>query len=186
MSQSVSEYIALEWAAVADDAVRARDRAESDRDKLQSRVDGYVQLDAVITAERDSLRQQLEAARDHERTLSKLLEDNAQVYDATKRAHAADRDLLVATERELLSTRTALDAARRVHAQVEEVKDPGRLLHELITEQDAEILRGLRDNAKVHLAAIGHVGCGIPQQLEATIALMERLIAYHQEDKDNK
>ncbi len=59
-------------------------------------------------------------------------------------------------------------------------------MSELITEQDAEILRGLRDNARVHLAAIGHVGCGIPQQLEATIALMERLIAYHQPGKDIK
>ncbi len=55
-----------------------------------------------------------------------------------------------------------------------------------ITASNVVILRGLRDNAKVHLAAIGHLECGIPEQLQETIALLERLISYHQPDKDNK
>ncbi len=183
------------WAAVADDAVRARDRAESQRDALRTEAaripdlqaaigyeiekrdtalaecdslrtqlikakdehtsDGiaWMETEHALTMERSSLRQQLdaelrihealqcsidafgereerylaarnrlgqqlEAAQEQERTLNRLLEDNARVYDATKRAHAADRDLLVATERELLSTRTALDTARRVQADL--------------------------------------------------------------------
>ena len=61
--EEVERLKSVAWAAVADDAVRSRNRAESERDELRSRVDGYVQLDVVVTAERTSLRAEVELLR---------------------------------------------------------------------------------------------------------------------------
>ncbi len=41
---------------------------------------------------------------------------------------------------------------------------------------DVALMRGLRDNAETQLAAVGHLGCGLPEQFQATIALLDRLI----------